>query len=258
MTYTRKIFGAATAIATIAIAGQAIAGGTVPAPAPAPVPVPAPVVDDFWTGFYVGGALGMGSSNYDIFADIDIPQTINGSIDLPDLGGQGALADIHIGYSHQMSSLVLGAALDATFSNIVNDTSVTGELVGTGSADFDYELSPSEMYSLTLRGGYLVNPDTQVYALVGYTHGTFTGEADLTVRDAGGTTIINESGDYSFDLAGMSFGGGIETRLSDNISLGLEYRYTAFEDYDFIDAPGLNVGFETDVQTARMVVNYRF
>jgi outer membrane immunogenic protein len=257
---TKLTFNSMIAVSAIVLAAPAFANGYGAAEAPAPVIAPAPVADDFWSGFYVGAALGYGSANYDLYGDLGFgfpPNDLSLTANLPDLGGEGFIGSLQAGYSHQFSGgFVLGVQLDGTWGNIENDTAVTLDVGGNTEFDFGYDLTVSQMYTLSVRGGFLVNPDTQFYGLVGYSRGTFDGALSL---DFGG---FSESGDYSFELNGLTFGGGIETRVTDAVSVGIEYRMTNFEDYDFIDInePGLsaNLGFETNVQTVRVFANYRF
>lgn len=248
------------AVSAIALAAPAFANGYGAVEAPPPVITPVPMADDFWSGFYVGGALGYGSANYDIMGDLDFgtpPNDVSLAANLPDLGAEGFIGSLQAGYSHQFSGgFVVGVQLDGTWGGIENDTSISLDVGGNTEFEFDYDLTVSQMYTLSLRGGFLVNPDTQLYGLVGYTRGTFDG--DLSVAFDG----FSDSGDYSFELNGLSFGGGVETRVTDAVSVGIEYRMTNFEDYEFIDIdePGIsaNLGFETNVQTVRVFANYRF
>ena len=77
-------------------------------------------------------------------------------------------------------------------------------------------------------------------------------------------TAYEFSDSYSFNLNGISLGIGMETRIGTNTSLGIEYRYTSLGRYSFFDGviggsgESAEVGFDTDVQTLRMTLNYRF
>lgn len=96
-----KIFAAA--LATLAIASPALAGGPVevaPEPTVAPVYVAPASLD--WTGFYAGAQLG--------YADIDS----NGD----GLDGDGALGGIHAGYRWDFGQYVAGAEVDYDTASI--------------------------------------------------------------------------------------------------------------------------------------------
>jgi outer membrane immunogenic protein len=207
-------------------------------------PIGALAQDMDWSGAYVGGALGYGSANYDI--DINAPALFGLNANLPDLGGEGFVGSLQAGYSQQFDKFILGAQIDGTWGNIENDTSIS-----VAGQSLDYTLAMSNMYTLSLRGGYLVNPETQMYGLIGYSRGSFDG--DLT-SSAG----IGLNADYSFEMDGVTLGAGLETLVTDAISLGIEYRMTQFEDYNLISAGVNSVDLDTNVQTVQVFMNYRF
>lgn len=66
------------------------------------------------------------------------------------------------------------------------------------------------------RLGYLVTPDTLAYGLLGYTWTDFEGTLTSEFEPANGS--------YSFDVEGLTFGGGVKTRLTSNLTGKLEYR----------------------------------
>ncbi|PQO24300.1 porin family protein [Rhodobacteraceae bacterium WD3A24] len=248
-----------TLIASSILAAPALASGPAPAPAPTPVVQPAPTAPDYWSGPWVGAGLGMGSTNYDIVGDFNLPMVgedgLRGDFDLPDLGGQGGLVTIEGGYGFRLSpNMVAGVQLDYTATHIDNDTSFS--VSGEADLDFDYRVRPESMLTAAGRIGYLPSERTLIYGLLGFTRGNFNGEYDLSGD-------FNASDSYDFDLDGWSLGAGIETMLSDNVSMKLEYRYTAFEDHDLFETPvgrdgSVDIDMETDVQTVRAVVSYHF
>ena len=256
----RKI--GATALGVMVGMGLAVPalGGALEAPraepqVEAPTQISEPSVDH-WTGGWVGIGAGLGSSNYNIVGDLDIPPNGapgSGSFELPDLGGEGFLGTVEAGYSMRMGeNFVLGAQLDYTASNIDNDASFSLS-DAAGSIEGDYRLRAQHMFTGAVRAGYLTSETTQIYGLLGYTRGRF--DADFSVSENGASVL---SGGYDFDLNGVSLGAGIETMIADNMSLKLEYRYTRFEDENLIDVDGVSVDAETSLHTARMGVNYRF
>lgn len=238
-----------------------------------PIPVPSPVVvasvNDFeWTGFYVGGGIGWGSSNYEIdgsYSSVNPSAPVSASLDLPDLGGDGMIGSLRVGYDYQASeNLILGATIDRYMSNVVNDTNFNV----SGGADaevlnFEYDLSPSKIYTISGRVGYLANETTMLYSLLGFSRGTFEGNlsGSLTVD---GSPSGNVSSSYDFELDGVTVGFGIDTMLSGNLGFGIEYRYISFDRYSFYDGPlfgggdNAEVGFDTSVQSVQALLNYRF
>lgn len=254
-----------TVLAVWAVGAPALADGLNSAPAPAAVDVPS-VVDFEWTGFYVGGGIGTGSSNYELGGSYSDPP-ISASLDLPELGGNGMLGSVRAGYDHQINeNFVVGASLDALFSDVTNDTNVnlSGDFIGGVAAEtlnLDYELSPSEIYTIAVRAGYLGNDTTMLYGLVGYSRGTFEGDLNGSFSIDGSSESGSTS--YNFDLNGMTVGFGMETMLSGNLSLGIEYRYTDFDRYRFYEGPliggdNVEVGFDTSVQSVQGLLSYRF
>lgn len=218
-------------------------------------PVLAQETEFSWTGFYVGGGLGMGSSNYDAggsYSDrVPVPPVSIG-LDLPDLGGEGFLGSLRAGYDYQVNeTFVVGASFDAAFGkNIVNDTS----LAVSGLGNIDYEISPSQTYTISARAGYVANTTTMLYGLLGYSRGTFEGDLSGSLVPAAA---------YDFDLDGITVGFGMETMLTDQVSLGIEYRRTDFERYSFYDGTlngtdNAEIGFDSSVQSVQALVNYRF
>ena len=259
-----------TVLATLAVGAPALADGLNSAPAPKPVAAPS-VVEFEWTGFYVGGGIGMGSSNYEVGGSYSSPNTnppISASLGLPELGGDGMLGSVRAGYDHQINeNFVVGASLDAMFSKVTNDTNfnLSADITGGVAAEtlnLDYKLGPSEMYTIAVRAGYLSNETTMLYGLFGYSQATFGGDLSGSLA-IDGTPIESGSTSYDFDLNGMTVGFGMDTMLSGNLSLGIEYRYTDFDRYRFYDGPlfggdNVEVGFETSVQSVQGLLNYRF
>lgn len=249
----KTLTGAAALIFT---ASMASASGPVEVQPPPMAYLPATTS---WTGFYAGGSLGFGSANYDIGATYDNPGIpLTASLNLPDLGAQGALFGLQAGYNYQMSSnWVIGAQIDAMGSNITNDTALS-VVSGPNSITGNYDLTVSSMYTVSGRLGYLTSPNTMVYGLLGVTRGNFSGDYNLAVN-----AVPLAAGSYDFSLNGMAVGIGMETMLNDHLSLGVEYRYNSMQRYTFYNGPllggdTLDVGFDTSVHTFRAMLNYRF
>jgi outer membrane immunogenic protein len=190
-----------------------------------------------WTGLYIGVGIGGGASVTDIGLNVhEYRESDSDSFELFGLdgvGGEGVLGTAQIGYDYQLSSrLVIGAFVDYDFSGISTEVRFLEQ-----STDIELD----HMWTVGARFGFLATPDTLVYALLGYTQGEYSWD------DA----------DFSFDVEGWSFGGGIETRLTENWSLKGEYRYTQFDEESF-GSDYLNLSVEPSVHTARAVLSYRF
>jgi outer membrane immunogenic protein len=245
------------ASAAILAAGSVQASGPGAAPSE-PIVYHQPVSGFNWGGMYAGGSLGYGSSNYVLSGSINDGQGSGIGLRLPDFGGQGMLGAVQLGYNFMLSDrVVLGVQADATMSRILNraNLSITDP---ENTLSIDWSLGPRTMYTIAGRLGYLTTPDTMVYGLLGATRGNFRGRLSASFN---GETV--PLANYDFNLNGMAIGMGIETRLTDRTTLGLEYRYNRFRRYSFFDGElfeGVNAeaGFNTSVQTIRASLNYHF
>lgn len=172
------------AAAAVVVSAPAFAGGlTPPAPTPVvPVPVAPPIaVSADWTGLYAGGSLGYG----DVTGSTTIGEDVN-----------GLTYGLHAGYMYDLGSVVLGAELEYSMTEISDDT------IGL---DVDS----------VLRGK----------VRVGYDAGDFlpyvtVGAAQLTTSGA-----IDDSG------TGYLYGIGADYQMTDSIRLGAEVLQHEFEDY---------------------------
>lgn len=249
--------GGATAIALVAMSGAAFAGGPAPVRTEASVYTPAPTVGSAdWSGIWIGGGLGYGSTNYDISGSASLDNVGSGALNLPDLGGQGALLTLEAGYDYMIApQWVLGGQLGASWADIANDTSLN---VSAGGLDLDaaYEIKVKSMLSATARLGYLPSDSTMIYGLAGVTRAKF--DADYSVAGMGSPI----SGGYDFSDTGFTIGAGIETRLTEKVGLKLEYRYTKFDDYTLFDGNvmGADAKLSSDnsIQAMNASITYRF
>jgi outer membrane immunogenic protein len=103
-----------------------------------------------------------------------------------------------VGWDAQIGNMVLGVMADVTASDI-ND--------------------PEWQWFVGARAGMLVTPKTLVYGLVGYTE-TIDGQLAFKAIEA---TKFK-------DIAGLTYGGGIEHLYVQGWSLKAEYRYVQFGD----------------------------
>lgn len=234
----------------------ALAGGpTTPATeAPVAVAAEAPKPADPWTGPWAAFTLGSGRTTYDITGTAGapgIPVPILG-LDLPDFGGKGGTAGVEIGYSKRFGdNLVLG--LQVGRSNAAIDTDAALDLGFILPLDLSYRYRASSMTSVLGQIGYLVNDKSMVFALAGVTRAKFDGT--LTSNGFAGL-------DYGLSLQGLTLGAGIETRVTDKVSLRLDYRVTNFPDRElfdgFIGPVAAEVGLESSMQTVNAAVVMRF
>jgi outer membrane immunogenic protein len=196
----------------------------------------APVYDaapQSWTGLYIGVGIGGGASVTELtLSDGDDSASFDG------IGGEGILGTAQLGYDYQLSQrMVIGAFVDYDFSGISTDIDASD-----GEFSLSTEIELDHMWSIGARLGFLATPDTLVYGLIAYTQGEYSWD-DLGLN---------------VDVQGWSFGGGIETRLTENWSLKGEYRFTQFDEETLFADDGFSIDAEPSVHTARAVLSYRF
>lgn len=101
--------------------------------------------------------------------------------------------------------------------DVASDDEVTGSFSGTS-----YSVDPKYAIDLTARVGYLVNPQTLLYARGGYTNARIR----TTATNAAGVDSASNSQD------GWLVGGGAERQLNDHVSARAEYRYSKLSEGD--------------------------
>ncbi|WP_108879587.1 outer membrane beta-barrel protein [Anderseniella sp. Alg231-50] len=207
----------------------------------ADLPEPVMPADD-WTGFHIGVGGGYGAVNHRLA--LDTPG-FDDLLSFSGIGGEGGLFTVEGGYDYQFSSdFVVGIMGDYTYSGIGTELDVD-----LGFFDANFTLDASHSFSVLGRLGWLANPDTLIYGLVGWTWTEFEGDLDIN----GGNVAS-----YSFDLDGLTVGAGIETRFTPNITGKLEYRYTDYQDNSLLGGGGFELYNDTSMQSIRAVASYRF
>ncbi len=200
-----------------------------------------------WTGFYVGAAVGAGGVNHEIGVD--------GLFEFDGFGADGIFGSVYAGYDYQIAPRwVVGVQAEYNFGEMEFGIGafVPDLVLVDGFALADYNVSADESWSVIGKVGYLTGPDTQLYVLGGYTHQEFSANFDI-FADLGGFDI-DESDSYGFDAGGFVVGAGIENRISDKLSLKLEYRYTQLEDISIVGPLEVTPSFNT----VRLGLSYKF
>lgn len=193
-----------------------------------PAPMPMDVVSGMsWAGFYAGiqAGYGFGSTGQ---LQLD-PFTPGLAPFFPDAGffgdfDDGFIGGVHIGYDWQAGNVVYGAILDVNYADIGD---IQGANATTGAT---YFVARELDYLATLRGriGYVFADRYLAYA----TGGVAYGDVDFTYGQPGSGATFTTSGGQDSDF-GYTVGGGLETLLSDNLSIGIEYLYTNLGSNDF-------------------------
>jgi len=226
-----------------------------------------PPITSSWTSPYFGVGAGYGIANNDLNLSDRPTQGSIFDVGIP-LGHDGGFLSATVGYDYQISPrFVIGAFGDADYSHLRQGNSLSLSL---GDLDINGGTS-TEFKNLLMVGGrlgYLMWPDTMLFVSGGYANV----EADATHLSGGasfdGVPLGGISGTLIGDknLSGGFIGGGIETRLTDTLSLKAEYRYIDLgkESVTLLpyDLPEINqlvsTTFDPDIQMGRLSINYRF
>jgi outer membrane immunogenic protein len=211
-----------------------------------------------WSGGYIGGHLGAswtsGSADlnseyyagrYDAYKNTfyvgDGPAYGHGTTDL---GENSFLGGVHGGYNFQTGALVYGFEADVSFANNIDYlASIRGRL-GFAAGNWLF-------YGT---GG------------VGFAETNFSG----TVSDG---RLISHTYDLSDSQTGFVVGGGVEVKVSSNVSLGVEGLYYGFDgygasgssaavwggnNYDLLGLAESKADVGSDIGVVRARLNYHF
>lgn len=265
-----------------------------------PAPEPAPVVMDEpaskWGGFYIGGHLGYGFQSGDDDETVLFDKNLDGVFGdtLNTSGGDNAFspgfcggaavdgtaasgckgdddgidAGARLGYDWQFGNFVVGGLLEASYADISD--SVSAFSVTPASYTFTRDLN--FLGAARLRAGFATD-DMLFYA----TGGGAYGDIGRKFTTTNGVNSFTEDG--ADDGAwGWQAGGGAEYRLSDSLSMGVEYIYTSLKDEDYAVRAGAGTAPDTnpfilanangtdlireddrfDFHTVRATLSYRF
>ena len=161
-----------------------------------------------WTGFEVGGFASV-NGNQVALSDTLIGET--GPYTSSNLGG-GWFA----GANYQFQRLVIGVEASGNYEKAVVQTA-TGS--GGLAQNFYNFARIDQALSVTARVGWLITPDTLLYAKGGPSELRLTPSALYF-------TAVAPGGTFPTMLAGYQAGGGVETFVTDRISLRAEGVYT--------------------------------
>jgi outer membrane immunogenic protein len=286
-----------TALASAALCGLALMAPSQAADlfAPPPPEVYAPVMN--WTGFYIGAG---GGGNF-LFADsytavgfFDGKQIAGEHDFIPDvelsanLGAVGGFGTVQGGFDWQFGdSFVVGVFGNYDFAGRTRARhSVAVPLNGNGNnnnvavaSEHEEEIwarvTLGDSWAIGGRLGFLSSESTLWYGLAGYAQAKITGEAGNNLFDFDDNFNEESYHDSHYRLRssgwrdGLVLGAGVETLLTDTISLKMEYRYTnykSFRGYGSEEIPReiefrrveQRARFNPEVHSIRGVVSWRF
>jgi outer membrane immunogenic protein len=199
---------------------------------------PAPNIN--WNGFYAGID---GSYNFgQMHLDVDVPGATVGPYAAQSFG-VGAF----VGYNFVMgSSYLLGVEAGGSYLNAEFHDPLQNAFIPGGPTVFG---TIKGMYSVSARVGYLATPATLLYLKGGFAGLMTEAKADFFALDGG----------ESKTLAAYQVGGGIETALTDSLSLRIEGLYTKATDSITVtnSQPAQNT-LKPSLLTARIGLAYHF
>lgn len=194
-----------------------------------------PVVaqDRTWTGAYAGIHAGYAwgdASTKDNAKDGVRP----GPFDYSPAGGFGGG---QIGYNLQVDRVVVGVEGDLSYL----DLSGSGIIPSDSSSHQTLTLDGGLYGDITARAGVLVTPATLVYIKGGFAF--YTGEA----KQSSANPAYSQTGTDTF--TGFVVGGGVEQKLTDALSLKVEFLHADF---------GSQEGYQTNVSDTSSPIGYKF
>lgn len=229
----RNVLKTGAVALSVVLAGGLAAAHAADAPRPAPMaaPVyqaPAPLAD--WSGLYLGAHAGWGTGEVETdIGDVDVDGVLGGGL---------------IGFNWQFDpNWVAGVEADFSFSGV--DGSENLGTIVFGNQAVTARLKAEADWLATIRGrvGYAFD-DFMLYGTGGIAF------ADVDVQASLGALTSSDSNTH----VGWTIGGGLETRLAENITGRVEYLY-----YDFGEETYLG-GIDADLKlhTVRAAVTYKF
>lgn len=198
---------------------------------------PVPVQVFSWTGFYIGGNVGWGwaDNTYDYTPFASPTYSYNPGT------SNGFTGGLQLGYNYQfVNNVVLGVEADFNWADINTSGVLVGGPLGGGVIDQKVD------YFGTIR------------ARLGYAVDRFLPYI------TGGVAYANTKYTDPFGLSdsnlkwGWTAGAGIEYAITNNWTVKAEYLYLGFDNSstNYFNGDQLTVG--SNIQTARVGVNYKF
>lgn len=237
----------AVLLASVAFAAPALAADVVYEEPMAPVAVAAPPT---WTGFYIG-VQGGGAFTPDEGAGLGVFPTFGGNTVVPGLTASansgfaantigaafgnsfssefesGFIGGGHVGYDTQFDRFVVGVVADIN----ATDVAYTASAFSNTPAFYTAERSIDYLVTGRLRAGFLVTPTVLAYATGGVAYGDIDYKFRTDSPVVQGNSRSNAAARPAFiledeDDVGYTVGGGMELKITENLSFGAEYLYT--------------------------------
>jgi outer membrane immunogenic protein len=200
------------------------------------VPEPAPVMS--WTGFYLGAGGGVSWADLDINHRHCLLDEWDNTIcdanfdefrrDFNESSDGGIIGIVQGGFDYELApSFVVGVGADWTFGEVFGDNEGRFHDDDFGF-DSRFNNDGSSLVDVYGRAGFAPTQSLLIFGLVGWTWADI--ETDFRIRDEFGDTVFHNSD--NFNANGLSFGGGVEWKFTDNLSIRGEYRFTDLDNFD--------------------------
>jgi opacity protein-like surface antigen len=198
-----------------------------------------------WTSLRIGIGGGYGMVLHDGFLEVEgavedddpvVEEDFSNFLDLDDLGDGSGLATVEVGFDFQLGErIVFGIQGDYTFANFNSEASdyTCRDDLDIECTGLRAEVDTDSMWTAAARLGFLSSPETLWYGLIGWTSAKVDARGQLLAAEEDDDPIDVLTPDIFNDddrVDGITFGGGIETMLTQNFTLKLEGRYTKFGD----------------------------
>ena len=189
-----------------------------------------------WTGWYLGGAIEGYSSSLTEDETTDPGGVLTGQFAY---SGDGIGAGLFAGRNWQRDTLIYGVEVGASTGQ-----SLTADI---NSALETYTYDAGLMLSVRGRAGYLVRPDTLVYASAGLSMGNLDYD----------WSVFGQSESGSVWTQGYSLGLGVERQFGEGNALRLGIDYTR-RDSDSFQTPTILPGFSYSNDLEQVAVSVGF
>ncbi|MBN9586718.1 MAG: hypothetical protein BGN84_01150 [Afipia sp. 62-7] len=234
-----------TLAAILAASSLTVSAGSLSAADLAPrvftkAPVPVSAYD--WSGFYIGGHLGMAGSKTCL-------NQVSPTAFAPDTGCQsahGVLGGGQIGYNIQYSNFVFGAEFSASGLDVAGRHTPPA---GTNNDNLEITADTGALLMLTGRAGMTWNNNILAYVKGG---GAWTRNNYSFIENNQPTINVSAS------RSGWTIGGGVEYGFHPNWTLGIEYNHVDFGSSDLTLQPGWIIAADQKIDIVTARINYRF
>lgn len=142
----------------------------------------------------------------------------------------------------------------------------SGNVTDTGGRSESYEYEAGRTYGLSVLAGYNLTEATSFYGRLGYQRTKIKASYNYNesynyVNDDFGfsdSDSYSESDSESKTFGGVRFGVGMETAISSNVALRLDWSQTHYSSETFSDGQGGSITFDPTESVFQAGVSYRF